>query len=172
MTLNVTGPTGQSELTRPDLISVTMPVSDGGDDGSLAAMSYDETGFLVTGSQGGTVLAGGVEVDAGGDSIGTLVISKGGVVARDKDGKSLREVTIVASGAPAPEAGAAFALTDYAYTCGPAGATFSPAIALVFSFTGGEEWEALMAGGRPLTVMRYNEVTGAYEGGCRPRSTR
>jgi PKD repeat protein len=158
VTLNVTGPTGQSELTRPDLISVTMPVSDG-DDGSLAAMSYDETGFLVTGSQG-TVLAG-VEVDAG-DSIGTLVISKG-VVARDKDGKSLREVTIVASGAPAPEAGAAFALTDYAYTCGPAGATFSPAIALVFSFTG-EEWEALMAGGRPLTVMRYNEVTGAYEG--------
>ncbi|KAF1078044.1 NosD domain-containing protein [Methanogenium sp. MK-MG] len=158
VTLNVTGPTGQSELTRPDIISVRKPVSDG-DDGGFAAMSYDETGYLVTSSQG-TVLAE-VEVEAG-DNIGKLVISKG-VVARDGDGEPLSEVTITPSGAPTPDAGANFVFSGYAYTCGPAGATFSPDIALVFSFTE-EEWAVLMADGQPLMVMYYNETTGAYEG--------
>ncbi|WAI01801.1 NosD domain-containing protein [Methanogenium organophilum] len=157
VTLNVTGPTGYNELIRADLITV-IPSADDGDDSGLGARSYDDVGALMTTAKGYVVAPVDVEAD---DAIGKLTVPRG-VVALDEDGERLSEVGITAVAAPSPGRRTSYSLAGYAYACEPDGATFSPAIDLIFTFTEGE-WAALMATGQPLVVMYYNEESGSYE---------
>ncbi|WAI01812.1 NosD domain-containing protein [Methanogenium organophilum] len=157
VTLNVTGPAGQSELTRPDAISVH-PYGDGDDDSRSAPAVATGTGSLYTNNRG--LVLQELMVFAG-DSTGELTIPSGSV-ALDGEGDALADVTIEPSALPSADGGSGFSFAGYAYTCGPDGATFSPAADLVFRFTEAE-WAELMADGRPLVVTYYNEETGVYE---------
>ncbi|WAI01811.1 NosD domain-containing protein [Methanogenium organophilum] len=157
VTLNVTGPAGESELTRPDAISVH-PYGDGDDDSRSAPAVATGTGSLYTNSRG--LVLQELMVFAG-DSTGELTVPSGSV-ALDGEGDPLTGVTIAPSELPSDGAGGQFAFAGYAYTCSPDGATFSPAADLVFTFTEAQ-WADLMADGRPLVVTYYNEETGVYE---------
>ena len=86
-----------------------------------------------------------------------------GVTALDDAGSPLSGVGITpVSTLPGASS---LAFSGYAVDCSPAGATFSPAIDLVFTFTA-EEWTALLdtAGGDAtrLAVQRYDAATGAW----------
>jgi len=87
-----------------------------------------------------------------------------GVTALDADGKPLSEVGI-ATVTALPSA-TTYAFTGYAVDCSPEGATFSPAIRLIFSFTE-EEWTALLGtvdgNTARLVVQGYNTATGAWD---------
>ncbi len=87
-----------------------------------------------------------------------------GVTALDADGKPLPEVGITAvSTLPSDPS---YTFSGYAVNCSPDGATFSPAIDLVFTFTA-EEWAGILgtAGGDAsrLVVQGYDPATGAWE---------
>jgi len=156
VTLNVTGPEGQSELRRTGYIAVSNP--NGGGGGGAPPKEATGTGSLITNAQG--LVLRDVLVAAG-DNVGELVVPIGSV-ALDGDGEPLAEVMIEPSDLPSSAGGGTYVFAGYAYACGPDGATFSPAADLVFTFTA-EEWAALTADGRPLVVMYYNETAGSYE---------
>jgi hypothetical protein len=94
-----------------------------------------------------------------GDGVGSLIVGAG-TRARDANGNSLGEVTIARADTtglpPIPSATA----IGIALTCGPAGATFDPAITLTYTLSE-EEWE--IADPSTLTVMWYNPGTGEWQ---------
>jgi|GEM_PF-1090615 len=157
VTLNDTGPTGQSEVTRAGYITVNNPGSGGGG-GRSTSKATTGTGALTANSQGLVLRDTRV---AAGDSVGNLGVPIG-ATALAGNGAPLSEGASAPSGEPSHGSTGTYSFAGYAYACGPAGATFSPAADLVFTFTE-EEWNALTAGGRPRVVMYYNETTGAYE---------
>lgn len=157
VTLNVTGPAGVSELTRAGAVTVRSAAGDN-DDGGSAPVVATGTGLLNTNSRG--LVIQDLKVSAG-DGTGDIEVPAGSV-ALDADGDPLADVTISPSTLPSAGSGSGFSFAGYAYTCGPAGATFAPAADLVFAFTEAE-WAELVADGRPLVVTYYNEETGLYE---------
>ena len=88
----------------------------------------------------------------------TLSLPKGTVV-HDSSGMPLSGISIQeATSAPDVPAGAKFAYAGYSCECGPAGATFSPAITLSFTVSD-EEWVE----GKEYTIKWYNPATGVWD---------
>lgn len=113
-----------------------------------------------------TTSAGTVDRDAAvvsSDRIATLSVPEG-TTARTQDGAPLTGISIRPAASPAEvpavtgEAG--FVAAGYTYICGPAGATFNPAITLTFAIPP-EVWakEDIST----LTVKWYNPKAGAWE---------
>ncbi|MBP2144929.1 hypothetical protein J2129_000383 [Methanofollis sp. W23] len=96
------------------------------------------------------------------DRIATLTVPEG-TAAHASNGTPLPEITIrPALSYEVPETGGmtGFAFAGYAYLCGPAGATFDPAITLTFALPA-EKWKNLK--GDEFTVQWYNADTGRWE---------
>jgi len=124
-----------------------------------ATVTSTGTADLLTASWGGVLRPYLVYVD--GNS--AYLSLETGVTALDDAGSPLSGVGITpVSTLPGASS---LAFSGYAVDCSPAGATFSPAIDLVFTFTA-EEWAALLdtAGGDAtrLAVQRYDAATGAW----------
>jgi len=136
----------------------TQPRTSSGGRGT-ATVTSTGTADLLTASWGGVLRPYLVYVD--GNS--AYLSLKTGVTALDDAGSPLSGVGITpVSTLPGASS---LAFSGYAVDCSPAGATFSPAIDLVFTFTA-EEWAALLdtAGGDAtrLAVQRYDAATGAW----------
>jgi len=88
---------------------------------------------------------------------------KTGVTALDGTGSPVSTIGI-APVSTLPGA-SSLAFSGYAVDCTPAGATFAPALSLVFTFTG-DEWAALLDGAdgdsTQLVVHGYDAATGAW----------
>ena len=138
------------------------PASGGGGSGGPAAPTPSTstgTADLLT-SPSGTVLQPYLVYVDGNFAHLSL---KTGVTALDGAGNPLSGIGI-APVSTLPSA-SSLAFSGYAVDCSPAGATFAPAIDLVFTFTG-DEWTALLdgAGGDSarLVVQGYDAATGAW----------
>lgn len=121
------------------------------------ATEFTGSGTLKT-DAGGAVQSTTVIAAAGGDA--SLSIGRG-VRALDHSGRPLDAVnveTVPPGDLPAPGEGEAPAVR--AVRCGPAGATFDPAIEVSFTLTP-EEWGR--AGTGQFVVRWYNSATGAWE---------
>ncbi|QYZ78748.1 hypothetical protein E2N92_04540 [Methanofollis formosanus] len=96
------------------------------------------------------------------DRIATLSVPEG-TAAHNSEGTPLDEITIrPASPGEVPDAAGVtgFVAAGYTYLCGPAGATFDPAITLTFEIPA-EKWKDLKEG--DLTVRWYNAEAGRWE---------
>ena len=121
------------------------------------ATEFTGSGTLKT-DAGGAVQSTTVIAAAGGDA--SLSIGRG-VRALDHSGRPLDAVnveTVPPGDLPAPGEGEAPVVR--AVRCGPAGATFDPAIEVSFTLTP-EEWGR--AGTGQFVVRWYNSATGAWE---------
>jgi hypothetical protein len=113
----------------------------------------------ITSSDEGKVLADtSVPSDDGGMSV---EIPKGTTVL-DKNGQPVGEIGVESIDGDDVSGydGGVFSFTGKAYECSPGGATFSPAVDLVFTFTE-EEWEQF--DGATPSVMYYNPKTKEWE---------
>jgi len=144
--------------------------SSGGDGGSSApaqsgtlvsasaAASAVGTGALQTTSAGAVTASLAVTTQ---DRICTVTVTPG-VVATGADGTPLQEVTVTAlsgSDVPTVPSGAVYTFAGHAVRCGPAGATFDPAVTLSFTLSE-EEWSQLSA--VDLSIKWYDEEAGAW----------
>ncbi|QYZ78744.1 hypothetical protein E2N92_04520 [Methanofollis formosanus] len=96
------------------------------------------------------------------DRIATISVPEG-TAAHNSEGTPLDEITIrPASPGEVPDAAGVtgFVAAGYTYLCGPAGATFDPAITLTFEIPA-EKWKDLKEG--DLTVRWYNADAGRWE---------
>ncbi|QYZ80201.1 hypothetical protein E2N92_12550 [Methanofollis formosanus] len=97
------------------------------------------------------------------DRIATLSVPEG-TAAHNSEGTPLDEITIrPAAPGEVPDAAGeetGFVAAGYTYLCGPAGATFDPAITLTFEIPA-EKWKDLKEG--DLTVRWYNAEAGRWE---------
>ncbi|WP_332449802.1 DUF3344 domain-containing protein [Methanoculleus sp.] len=114
-------------------------------------------GTILTSSEGKVLR--GVDITAT-DGIASLVIPQN-VLVLDAEGSPVHEISIEpASSADLPEPeNARFAFAGSVYDCSPAGATFDPAIDLVFVLSE-EEWENLK--GSDLKVQFYDTAKGEW----------
>ncbi|MDN7024057.1 DUF3344 domain-containing protein [Methanoculleus sp. FWC-SCC1] len=143
----------------PTPVPTAAPSTGGGGNGGNSRFIFDAGAGTILTSSEGKVLR---EVDiAAADGIAALVIPQN-VLALDGEGSPVHEISIEpASSASLPQpANARFAFAGSVYDCSPAGATFDPAIDLVFTLSE-EEWNALQ--NSDLKVQYYNAKTGAWE---------
>jgi len=163
-TFTITGYTDSFSVFAPVTTTIspeptTTPGSSGGGGRSTSPTTSAGTADLLTSSSGAVLRPYLAHVDG---NFAHLFL-KTGVTALDGAGSPLSAIGI----APVSTLPGASSLTfsGYAVDCTPAGATFSPAIDLVFTLTG-NEWAALLgkAGGDParLVVQGYDTATGAW----------
>jgi len=133
--------------------------SGGGGGSSVTPTTSTGTATLLTASWGGVLRPYLVYTE---DKTAHLYL-KTGVTALDDDGDALSRVEIAATSTLPAASSLTFA--GYAVDCSPDGATFSPAIDLVFTFTAAE-WSVLLGetGGDPtrLVVQGYDASTGTW----------
>jgi len=133
--------------------------SGGGGGSSVTPTTSTGTATLLTASWGGVLRPYLVYTE---DKTAHLYL-KTGVTALDDDGDALSRVGIAATSTLPAASSLTFA--GYAVDCSPDGATFSPAIDLVFTFTAAE-WSVLLGetGGDPtrLVVQGYDASTGTW----------
>ena len=145
--------------TTPEPTSTPTQPRTSGSGSSTATVTSTGTADLLTASWGGVLRPYLVYVDG---KFAHLSLETG-VTALDDAGSPLSGVGI-APVSTLPGA-SSLAFSGYAVDCSPAGATFSPAIDLVFTFTG-DEWAALLGktGGDSarLVVQGYDDATGTW----------
>ncbi|HNT08752.1 PKD domain-containing protein, partial [Methanoculleus sp.] len=145
--------------TTPEPTSTPTQPRTSGSGSSTATVTSTGTAKLLTASWGGVLRPYLVYVDG---KFAHLSLETG-VTALDDAGSPLSGVGI-APVSTLPGA-SSLAFSGYAVDCSPAGATFSPAIDLVFTFTG-DEWAALLGktGGDSarLVVQGYDDATGTW----------
>jgi PKD repeat protein len=125
--------------------------------GGNAAFDFTGDGTILTSSEGKVLRSTTIDAEGG---IATLLLPQG-TVALDALNDPITGVTIIpveAGNLTVPD-NVQFSFAGYAFECGPAGATFAPAITLTFTFSP-DEWAAL--DGDPV-VRFYDEETGAWE---------
>jgi PKD repeat protein len=157
VTLTVENAAGDDTFERSGYITVTNVVPSGGRGANAAEFDFIGTGGLLT-SSGGMVLR--ETTFTAEDRIAALTIPQG-TVALGGDGKPVEEITIEKLNASAVNTvpdGATFSFAGYAYESSPSGATFAPAIQLIFTFSE-EEWEALDG---DLSVRFYDDEAGEW----------
>jgi len=161
--LTVAGPAGNDSALAT--VTVTAPHTGGGGGGSSVSTSTSTgSAALLTASWGGVLKPYLINSD-GGDA--NLYIATG--VTALVDGEPLGEIGIAdlaGSEVPAVPSGAIFTFLGHAVECSPAGATFSPAIALTFTLSE-EEWAAAIEkadeSAGSLVVKWYDPLTGVWE---------
>jgi len=145
--------------TTPEPTSTPTQPRTSGSGSSTATVTSTGTADLLTASWGGVLQPYLVYVDG---KFAHLSLETG-VTALDDAGSPLSGIGI-APVSTLPGA-SSLAFSGYAVDCSPAGATFSPAIDLVFTFTG-DEWAALLGktGGDSarLVVQGYDDATGTW----------
>lgn len=114
----------------------------------------------LTTSDDGTVDEAAAVVSS--DRIATLEVHEG-TAARAADGTPLNEIIIrpaLSYEVPETTGVTGFTFAGYTYLCGPAGATFDPAITLTFKIPA-EKWKNLR--GDEFSVRWYNNDAGRWE---------
>jgi len=163
-TFTITGYTDSFSVFAPVTTTTTpeptvAPPSSGGGGSGTATVTSTGTAKLLTASWGGVLRPYLVYVDG---KFAHLSLETG-VTALDDAGSPLSEIGI-APVSTLPGA-SSLAFSGYAVDCSPAGATFSPAIDLVFTFTG-DEWAALLdradGDSARLVVQGYDDATGTW----------
>ncbi len=165
MVFEAVSPNGFSAFAFVATKAVSTPpqsTSSSGSSGGSSVKPTVSTGSakLLTASWGGVLRPYLVNADEG---YAHLCLDTG-VTALNGNGEPLPEVgiTAVSTLPSAPP----YAFSGYAVNCSPDGATFSPAIDLVFTFTAGE-WAGLLGtvdgDVTRLVVQGYNPTTGVWE---------
>jgi len=165
MVFEAISPDGFSSFAVAATKTVTTPTQPpargggGGGGGSASPTTSTGTADLLTASWGGVLRPYLVYVDG----MFAHLSLETGVTALDDAGNPLSGVGI-APASTLPGA-SSLAFSGYAVDCSPTGATFSPAIDLVFSFTEAE-WATLLDGAdgdaARLVVQGYDTATGAW----------
>ena len=145
--------------TTPEPTSTPTQPRTSGSGSSTATVTSTGTADLLTASWGGVLRPYLVYVDG---KFAHLSLETG-VTALDDAGSPLSEIGIAPVSTLPGASSLAFA--GYAVDCSPAGATFSPVIDLVFTFTG-DEWAALLdradGDSARLVVQGYDDAAGTW----------
>ena len=153
---------------KTDLITVTDPapsptptpaiIRGGGGGSGHSEIVYNKgTGILLTSFEG-KLLRETSFISS--DGIATLALGQN-TIALSSDDEPLSEITIESINATdVPEnMNGAFTFAGSAYSCTPSGATFAPAITILFTLSA-DEWNALNEG--DFTIRFYDDATGEW----------